>query len=586
MNNIYNIAISYYLSIYLSVCLSDMIFHSLLWTAFIAVSACARILRDKTEVYSASIDIPNVVVFASTIRTSQYFNDHQSVRNGVLSYRLFRNHFFSDRDLVVAVVVDSPISKTQKLQLLSDLRTYEIQFTLFPVVHSNEMSGEVDLLPDYVYSLKAFKSIHWNSNSHVLHISSASLFLKDPTHILLEHLQSVEYMSNIWCINDGSSVDVPSFKQFVSQTAPSHEVLSYMKNFDNEKRIALQCSPHILLISGMRTVQSLIDLVDHITSAIYFHSVYLPGVFEEGSAPAERFHAFERALHDSMMLKRALIDLTLTGIGGNVVTLGMLPSFAGIDLSVIPRDEIKSINSSSLTEHLYILLSPRLPHSKERALLRCYRTSTGECDVDVSEWEQFVKDPKYTQIAAAAARAIMAKSHACEVFSNSLSVVSVTDFLEIGSQSVSLVAKPHHSGNYVNTLNDKGARVTFEAAFQALSIARQQKTISFLHIGFSEETIVSLDRANNWVNEFLSYYESIPNSQRHLADTKLPCLVWIDNEQVSSRGGYREGDDETCNTLMQRYGARFYKLGYLPITDLCTSYSVFFFISILSICGC
>lgn len=522
---------------------------------------------------SASTGSCAEIIFITTIRTSEYFIDDMSSRQGVLSFRVFRDNLLAHNDLVAAVVVDSPLTKQEKTFLLSDLRSYEIRFVFFPA-----SAGGRDLTPNYQYALRAFWSMGIQQTCGVLYITSSSLFLQDPSDLISSVVQSNDApTTGMLCVRHSYRVERRVVDDFVAIAGLSPETLALARETKYRTYYPIFCNPDMLFFSNMIVIPLLLDASEAITSAQYFHTQYQTTSDGRDDAFIDGRHQ-----HDSILLHIALLSIFETKNLRSIV--GELPSLTGADLSEVRQ----SLNTDGSLVQLFILLSPHMIESRERVkILFTSSASDQTCIADVSRWSLLsisLRTDKYSVLAEAAMSRIGSTPYACQLLANAFSAVPFADYLEFGSRAVADVARPwhfgHSVGNNVNVSGTGDSVVSYTEGLHELVESIGLRGASMVHFRSPHQDIeaVCIDAGNSeaascgrnspgllmadkWLEDFILYYESFPHSQAHLIQRRPPCVVWLETADISGVN--------FCHAMLDKYKSRLYLLGFIPFIQLC-----------------
>lgn len=538
---------------------------------------CYFIMAAAVDVFAAAQDGPDIsqhenhtvcdqIAFVTTIRTSEYFADKMTMRAGISSYRVFRDSSVFSRDLTVAVVIDNRISQQQKFFLLADLRSYETRFAMYPSITEE---GHLDAVPDYVYGLRAFKSMNDSTACQVLYVSPKSLFFKDPTEFLVFNSDvNTPAQSGVHCLRQRDEFENSVVEKFLASVGLSTELLALATEAKGANQYPILCNPDLILFSIIKGVQRFLDISDSMSADYSYQKLITTAVSGSPVAPLPPRHEFE-----SILLHITL--LTIVSSSRLVDKVGKLPSYLGTDLSAWQNNQ--SAEDGGLSE-LYIMLYPAVPGSGKRANLRFSPPDGkgGLCSVDVSQWRILSESsgtPHYLRMATVATRTIRDTPYACEVLANSVSAVPFADFLEFGSRQVSIVSRPWHFGVSLSIVPysdpiSSGADNYYYRGLSQLTESFGSRSTSLLHIS-STSCDASVTACSDFVssedllNDFVTFYESIPPTQLHVIQRKLPCVVWVENV--------------TCSDVAGRLESRLYRLGYIPSTHMCSSHQVLFY---------
>lgn len=510
------------------------------------------------------------IAFVTTIRTSEYFEDTLSSRGGVISYRVFRENLLAHNDLIAAVVVDATVSRQNMIYLLSDLRSYEVRFVLFPAEE-----GHMDLTPNYHYALRAFRSMREKSAAcHVMYISPHSIFFKDPTSLIMESIAlQPGPPKDILCMRHVYRIDRADTDDFLTASGSTDEVIRIVQLNRSRGHYNVFCSPDMVLFANLSLLPQLMDITDSLVSSYYFYRRYNLQVMGTALESAMGRHDYE-----SILLQTALCTMYhSSSLHGNI---GFLPSYAGTDLSAMSSQENADYD-------LFILISPPLLGNDNRVLLTF---GGGQCTIDVSAWNYLstsLNTEKYSKLAGMAVKYFETTQYACELFANSVSAVPFGDFLEFGSKTVSAVALPWHYGYSISAATGGGDNDTDIAAFavglEEVSAMSGPRSFMLLHYHSSPSSIAvaemninqTTQTAQKWLNEVISYFEGIPHTELHLVQRRLPCAIWVDSASTNENN-HENTDFSVCEFLLSLYESRLYRLGLIPVNQLCQTHPVRF----------
>ena len=530
---------------------------------FIALSSAYAVENGVRAMNRENKTVCDEIAYVTTIRTSEYFTDKMTMRAGISSYRVFRDNSLFSRDLVVAVVIDSRISRQHKSFLLADLRSYETRFVIYPGITED---GHLDAVPDYVYGLRAFRSTNDSTACRVLYVSPNSLFLKDPTEFLVSNSDgNISSESGVHCLCQRNEFKNSVVENFLSNVGLSAEQRAMATQAKGPNHYPIFCSPDLIFFSNLDETQRLLDISDSMSSDYIYKSQFSPAVFGAEISPPPPRHEFESVLlHVTLLIM--VSKPSLIGV------VGQLPTFIGTDLGSASGTNLSSADAEP--SDLYILLYPVLPGSGQRATFHFAPPDEKQplCSVDVSQWGMLtlsLNAPKYLSVAKAATNIIRDTPYACEVLANSMSAVPFADFLEFGSQSVSAVSKPWHFGLSLSRESKKNsADNSYYQGLSLLTDAFGSRSASVVHITSnrcdgSSEKCPDVVSSEDLLNDLVVFYESMPPTQLHVIQRKLPCVVWA--ESIN------------CSGVIGSLESRLYRIGDIPATHMCSSHPVLLF---------
>jgi hypothetical protein len=481
-------------------------------------------------------------VYITTLRTSSYFSQNWESRTAISSFRLFRHHYFTNRDLIVAIVVDSPISNSRLMELSADIRQFEVQSVLYGYADPQ------DLTPDYQYAFRVLAKRP--ELCPVLFFSADTVFFKDPMERLPVDVDGAP--QDVFC--------VPAIESEIELHARS----------DNLRRIAdgggarsggPLCGTSLLYFRSadtLRHVGTAIDgLIADFTSSVTSPLHLTPRPPAVVSAAAWLDEGLARAGAAVRLLPTLeSVSVVSTSCAGNHSSCDWRQD---LDLVVFPAMTLPSercmpsapldaavIGSSSSSSSLSpACLGRRRMHARHRE---------GVCAVDASD---FPTD-SHPVSARLFAGAVHETEHACTVLSGAVSLVPFHDYLELGSSEYANRSPPWMIGVSVEQAHEVSEFVRDSALFM------QARTV------FSPALVAlaaaSPSRAAELLDVLLRHFEGVPPQNRDAERGRLPCAVAV---HLSDHGH----DDlrSVCPRLAAPFRQRLLLLGLVPVDELCGS---------------
>jgi hypothetical protein len=480
-----------------------------------------------------------------------------------MSYRLFRDHSRTRRDLLAVVIIDAPLPGRAIEEVIRYLRSVDVQFKMrYPDIP--------DTTPLYHYALRGMLD---SDATSFVYIKSEALFLTDAGSQVLESMHDEE----IACM---PYMDTDKRRRIVNDDTMA-ELFGPSADSPTAGPSELQwCSSGLMFFKTRSAALQLLFELDASIRMVTSSKISLDIAEETGSTPASHLSAVDvgdgllnavfassrsikkRLLHHcegvALVCQSCVKNSTSSGVAVNICTdeasLEIL-IFSDTTMSYLPEYQSGVLQNIAFPSNK--LIFPELSPSIANPVV--FQMGSNTCDAGFTALEHALRDrdPAHREwIAAQINNRIKQSEFSCELLSGFVLAVPHGDFIEYGSNAVKKRAEVWNIG--VSNLNRSAsisAEIDVDNNWQQFIMPRS------FHIVSSD-----LVELSSQVDEYLKKYEAIPAARRYMHTNSIvvPCALYAELETESAI----ERNASVCK-LFDAFKGRIYALGYIPSVLRC-----------------
>jgi hypothetical protein len=498
------------------------------------------------------------------LRVSSTSDRGRVIRSMLMSYRLFRDHTRTRRDLHATIIVDAPLPGRAIEGVLRDLRSIDVQFTL----HYPDIP---DTTPLYHYAMRSMLKTDATS---FIYIKPEALFLTDPGLQVLESMSEREIaclpyidankmriivndesMWDLWGDAEGSKIESASKHQWCSSGLMFFKSRFALSELTAALDVSIRkiTSSRIYLDireeSGATSASPLsaTDVGDGVLNAVLISSRSISMLFLH--------HCEGIALVCQSCLRNTIKSEAAVNICAYEASLDIL-LFPETTVSYLPESENGLLQNMVFPSNKFIFtdLSPSIVSPV------VYRVGSETCDAIFSALEHPLRgrNPTHLEWIAAHINARLKRSEfSCQLLSGFVTAVPNGDFLEYGSNAASARAEIWNIGiSNQSQYASVSAEVDSDRNGQKFIMPRSVHIISS-----------NMAHLSSQLDEYLAKYEAIPAVHRFMdtSSVVVPCALYAEFVGVSAR----ERRNESMCKLFDTFRGRIYSLGYIPSVLRC-----------------
>lgn len=523
---------------------------------------------DKIEEDDGDVVFGTAFRLSDFLRVSALSDRGRVIRSMLMSYRLFRDHRRTRRDLIATIVVDMPLPDRSVESMFRELRSVDVQFTLrYPDIP--------DTTPLYAHAMRGMLA---SDASSFVYVKAESLLFADTSKNLIEAMHSNEVACMPYLDADR--------KRFISSAGSIAELVGSGPGAQRALAERAWCSSSVLFIKSRSVLSDLVYNIDAATRALGLSKIITDFAEERGGVPVSALTAADvgegvlnavlassslgikaRYLHHcegaALICQACASNATDYDVSG----VNYCADDAPLELVIFPEDATTHLAATTYYDSVTIenlafisnkLIFPELAHSKLSAIF--FRAGDDFCDIDGSLFQESLRSRNAAHVLWIQAQIRMRLSmsdYSCPLIASSMSAVPNADYVEFGSSAVGRRAELWNVGR---TIPQRSAKISTD--IDTSDSGHKFITPRSFHIVAS--TAVDLSAR---LNEYLSVYEALPANARYVYGDAIivPCALYaeIDYETAMARS-----DGGMCQ-LFDAFKERIYTLGYIPSVVRC-----------------